>query len=314
MAVPGNGLAHAHAIKDPASDLDPRGDVGPSADLADVVEEGSQEDRFGIVHPLGRLHGERVIGLAQQAGCFGRRPHQVHIHRIPVISIALGSAPHSTPFWDELSEPAVCIQDLEAAGTGVALGQQPDEAAPEFGRPASAGSVRAGAIEQRHVCARWLCPRVSTSEALRGLPGRLPAPQRVAPGSIRTAAPPHAGSYGLQVALDRHVHDPPVSEDGPHQDISGLPSALLHEPQRAGDPILVSDPKPILAPPGEHVQGRANGQQNLCTSAELWRIPGMKSALDPSCEMDVPKPPQALLKVGLQRVREEPESATTLPP
>ena len=125
-----DALDHLHAD---------RGVVAREA-LADVVEQGADEEEVGPLDPSGQAGGERG-GL-----------EQVPVDGEAVVGVALGLVAHGGPLGEEAHEESVLVQRLDLVDRGRAEGEQVDQG--RGGSRRSRGRPAAGMRSAR----RWSEP------------------------------------------------------------------------------------------------------------------------------------------------------------
>ncbi len=92
------GRRETHARGDAVDDLHADGRVVAGKALADVVQEGADEEQVGPLHRVGQLGGQR--------GGF----EQVPVHREGVVGVALRLVPDGGPLGNETNEQAVLVE------------------------------------------------------------------------------------------------------------------------------------------------------------------------------------------------------------
>ncbi len=113
----------SHPGRDAQHDLHADRSVVSRVALADVVEQGADEEKVRTLHPIG------------QAGGIGRRLEQVPVDRIGVIGVALRLVAHGGPLGDEAHEESVLIERFDVVDEGVPQGEQPYQGPAGLGPP-----------------------------------------------------------------------------------------------------------------------------------------------------------------------------------
>ena len=117
------GRREPHAGGDAVDDLDADRGVIAGEPLADVVQEGADEEEVGSFDRVGELGGQR--GGFQEMTVDGEG----------VIGVALGLVADGGPLGDEPHQQAVLVERLDLVDGGAAEGEQVDEGGARLVRP-----------------------------------------------------------------------------------------------------------------------------------------------------------------------------------
>ncbi len=122
----------AHALPDPFGMHRADDRVLARVALADVVQQGAEQQQIGARHLAGELRGLR--GRLEQMPVDGEAVHR----------IVLGLAAHGVPFGNEAGEQTGVIERLEHLNRGLAGAEHGDEVVAHVGRPRDRNGRRHG--------------------------------------------------------------------------------------------------------------------------------------------------------------------------
>ena len=196
-------LAEAHGRREAVEQLARQfltGDeVRPAADLPDVVQQRPEQHRRGIVlQPRDGGALELVGRRRQDASGLGGRLQQVHVHRIPVIRIALRPGTDEVPLGQHARERAPFVGDPKGPDTGLAGGKGSQQ---RVERPRRVAGVRQG-LRERVAAAGPARRPVSASSARSNADSTSASTARPASRTLRSNASlgSHSSSPGMPSA------------------------------------------------------------------------------------------------------------------